>query len=177
MFALLPPHVHQHVAAQQEHLPHLPPQVGVCQCAQAGAGHTWSPDPGAAPNSDIARARECGSTRGVHWWMCPCWTISVASRFFSIRRAAHAHAIGVHALHTPHTHEAVRREGKFNASSAKCKVHSPNPSPFFWRAATGQVTTGLPEARSRGRATRGEPVAGRLDRSVSSLLDVARPSD
>ena len=57
--------MHQHVAAQQEHLPHLPPQVGVCQRAEAGAGHTWSPDPGAAPNSDIARARERGIAHGL----------------------------------------------------------------------------------------------------------------
>ena len=39
VLALLPPHVHQHVAAQQEHLPNLPPQVGVRVRAQAAARH------------------------------------------------------------------------------------------------------------------------------------------
>ena len=39
VLALLPLDVHQHVAAQQEHVPHLPPQVGVRQRAEAGARH------------------------------------------------------------------------------------------------------------------------------------------
>lgn len=37
VLALLPPHVHQHLAAQQEHLPDLPAEVGVRQCAEASS--------------------------------------------------------------------------------------------------------------------------------------------
>ena len=37
VLALLPPHVHHDVAAQQEHVPNLPAQVGVRLRAQAGA--------------------------------------------------------------------------------------------------------------------------------------------
>lgn len=41
VFALLPPDVHHDMAAQQKHMPNLPPKVGVCICTQAGTGDAW----------------------------------------------------------------------------------------------------------------------------------------
>ena len=43
VFALLPPDVHHDMAAQQKHMPNLPPKVGVCICTQAGPGDAWDP--------------------------------------------------------------------------------------------------------------------------------------
>ena len=43
VFALLPPDVHHDMAAQQKHMPNLPPKVGVCICTKAGPCDAWEP--------------------------------------------------------------------------------------------------------------------------------------
>ena len=58
VLSLLPPNVYQHVAAQQEHVPHLSPQVGIRQRPQASTGNArgGSPDRnarGGSPERDM----------------------------------------------------------------------------------------------------------------------------
>ena len=58
VLSLLPPNVYQHVAAHQEHVPHLSPQVGIRQRPQASTGNArgGSPDRnarGGSPERDM----------------------------------------------------------------------------------------------------------------------------
>ena len=53
VLALLPPHVHQHLAAQQEHLPDLPAEVGVRQVRSLTPP---PPPPRAAPPSHLTNS-------------------------------------------------------------------------------------------------------------------------